>query len=112
MAVHQRPRDGHALLLSAGQLGRKVRNTVSEPNQIQRLTRALVTFRLADLGVERRQFNVLQRRGTGQQIEALKNEADLAVANGCQFFFGQARDFDAFQQVASRRRLSRHPKCS
>ena len=53
------------------------------------------------LRVERGQFDIFQRGGAGKQVESLKDETDLAIADGRQFLLGQFRDGDTFQQVAA-----------
>src|SRR5205814_939928 len=39
--------------------------------------------------------------GARQQVKSLKDEANFAVANGGQLFFGQTRGLDSFQQVTT-----------
>ena len=94
-------RDRHPLLLTAGKLGREVFHAVSQPHQLQRLPGALAAFFLADLCVERGQFDIFQRRGARQQVESLENEADLAIANRRQLFLAQLGNRDSFKQIAS-----------
>jgi hypothetical protein len=38
-------------------------------------------FRLGHAGIDQRQFDILQRGAALEQIEGLKDEADLAVAD-------------------------------
>ena len=65
----------------------------------------LAAFFFADLGVERGQFDIFQGSGARKQVESLKDETDLAVADGRQLFLRQLGDRDAFEQVAAAGRL-------
>jgi len=40
-----------------------------------------VAFGGLEAGVEQGEFDILQRRGAGEEIEALKDKADFAVAD-------------------------------
>src|SRR6185503_6480715 len=80
--VHQRPRDGDALLLAAGELVRMVAEPVAETHGLQRLGGALPPIGSGGLArVEQRQLDVLDRGRARQQVEALEHEADLRVAH-------------------------------
>src|SRR6266852_5170109 len=74
---------------------------VSESDQSKRLARPLLAFCFADARVQRGEFDVFQSGGARQQVEALKNETDFAIANGGQFFLAEAGDLDAFEHIAS-----------
>jgi hypothetical protein len=50
-------------------------------------------------GIDQRQLDIVQGIGTGQQVEGLEDEADLAVAQGGQPGVGQVRDQVAVQPV-------------
>src|SRR5262245_18692054 len=79
--IDQRSRDCDALLLSARKL---IRMTVLAPGQsdgVERLLRASPSLHRRDTSVEHRHLNVLDRRCAREQIEALKNETDLLVAD-------------------------------
>jgi hypothetical protein len=97
--VHQRARNRHALLLAAGKLGREVLDAVSEADQVQGFPRPLFSFLFADLGIERGEFDILQRRRACQQVETLKYKADFLVADCSQLLLTQARNLDAAEQV-------------
>src|SRR6266478_6468537 len=75
-------------------------DAVSESDKSKRLARPLLTFGLADACVQRGQFNILECGGARKQVETQKNETDFSIANGGQFFFAEAGDFDAFEQIA------------
>src|SRR6266852_3068193 len=73
---------------------------VSESDQSKRLARPLLAFCFADARVQRGEFDVFQSGGARQQVEALKNETDFSIADGGKFFFAEAGDLDAFEQIA------------
>ena len=78
--VHERPRDGDALLLSAGQLHGSVMRPIGEADPSERLQGALAAGLAVAAGIDHRQFHIAQRIDAGQQVELLEDEADLAVA--------------------------------
>ncbi len=61
--VHQRARDGDALLLAARQLVRQVMLPVGEPDRLQRGAGAATLLRQRQVAVEQRQLDVLQGAG-------------------------------------------------
>ena len=76
--IDQRPGDGHALLLAAGELGGEMLHAIREPDIAQGPLRRFALQLPPD---HRGQHGVLQRRQFRQQEVALKNEADALVAN-------------------------------
>jgi hypothetical protein len=66
------PRDGDALLLTAGELGGEMVEPMAEPHQLQRRHR--VHRVLGDLGHQR---HVLAHREVGDQVVELEHEADM-----------------------------------
>ena len=80
--VDQRPSDRHALLLAAGQFRRRVIHPPSQADQIQQVPALLAdsAARPFDGRIGRRHADVFERGGTGQQVEALKDEPDAAAA--------------------------------
>ena len=91
----KRPGDGHALLLAAGELTRQVFCPMSHAHALQ----ASVT---SDLRSSRRcrdrsaATHVLKNREVADQIKALKNETDFAIANTRPFGERKIRDFVTF----------------
>src|SRR5687767_11190977 len=81
--VDQRPRDGDALLLPAGELIRVVIHPLAEADDLEHFLRAAVPFGrfhlVAPAVIEQRQLDVVERRRARQEVEALEDEADLAV---------------------------------
>ena len=74
---HQRPRNRHALLLAAGQLGRPVRQAVAEVDRAHELVEQLGVA--VAPGDRQRQADVLLRAQHRQQVEELEDEADLVA---------------------------------
>ena len=99
--VGERAGDGDALLLAAGKLVRLVVGAVGQADRVQRLQGPLALARSGQAlaGVEHRQFDILQRGGAGQQVEALEDEADLLVADVGQFVAAELRDVDAVERI-------------
>src|SRR5712692_4343129 len=98
--VHQRARNGHALLLPTGHLRWKMLRAIRKPNHGQRFGSSLGAFRLRNSRIQRRQFHILERRRSRQQVESLKNKSNLLIANQRQGFLVVLRNVNAFQQVA------------
>ena len=59
--VHQRPGDGHALPLAAGELVGPVLHPVAQPHPRERLGGELPALLGAQAGVDQRQLHVVQR---------------------------------------------------
>jgi acyl-CoA thioesterase-1 len=75
----QCPGDGHALLLSARQLGRKVIGTVRQPDQFEHCAGTAASVMPGQFG---NQLNVLGSSERRNQIEELEDEPDLRAAIG------------------------------
>ena len=86
----QRARDRDALALAAGQLLRQVLQAVAELHQSQQLARALVDLLARPAAQVQRQADVLEARQRRQQVEELKDEADLVAPDARQLVVGQA----------------------
>src|SRR5207247_1200838 len=71
--------DGDPLLLPAGELARLVVLAVGEPDLDEPLAGARPTIACRDARVEERELDVLERGHSGQQVEGLEDEADLAA---------------------------------
>ena len=78
--VDQRPRDRDALLLAARQLRRAMVQPVAEADRRQRRARLARRVARAGAGIDHRQLDIGERGRARQQVEALEDEADLAVA--------------------------------
>src|SRR5438445_10062006 len=83
--IDQRTGDGGALLLPAGKLHGTVPGTIFHFHHFERLQSALAPLAGRQAAVNHRQLDVLQDVELGQEIEELKDEADLPVADAGQF---------------------------
>jgi hypothetical protein len=83
-AVHQRPRDRHALLLATGQLARLVVHAITQAQPLQQLLGTRVAHRAGTAGVHRRHFHIAARIQIAQQVVALEDETEMLAAQ-----FGQ-----------------------
>ena len=54
-----------------------------------------------DAGVDEWQLDVLQGAGAWDQVEALEDEPDLAVAHDCELVVVEAADVDPVEEVAA-----------
>ena len=99
--VDQRAGDGNALALAAGELVGFVMNAVSQADLGERLERDLAALVRRHAGVNERQFDVVQRVGARQQVERLKHEPDLAIADFGQLVVVHLADVGAVQLVAA-----------
>ena len=77
--VHQGPRDGHTLLLAAGELRRVVLLPVGEPHERQRFGGALAGLGGSGARDQHWHLDVLHRGEHGEQVEGLE---DVAHAGG------------------------------
>ena len=98
--VDQGARNGHALALSAGELIRLVVHARFQAHICQGFLGARNPRRGRRAVVDQRQLHVVQRRGPGQQVEGLKDEADFLVADARQLVVIQLADQLAVQPVA------------
>jgi membrane protease YdiL (CAAX protease family) len=79
--VDQRPGNGHPLLLAAGELSRMVVEPVGEADFAERLGGSAASFAGGDTaGIDQGKLDILNRRGAWQQVEVLKDKAEMAVA--------------------------------
>src|SRR5262245_57565241 len=73
-----------------------------QSDRLKRFERAPPTFMRGNVGVEQWQLDVLRCAGSSQQIELLKDEADLLAANLREGIAIELFDADAVERVASR----------
>ena len=89
-------RDGHALLLSARELAGMVIEPLAEADALERLVaRAHALACVRDALVEQRQLDVLDGAGAREQVEALEDEAERAVADLGELVAAHARHLAA-----------------
>ena len=98
-AVDQGAGDGHALALAAGELIGLVIHALAQADVGQRFLGAVDALGGGGAVVDQRQLHVVQRGGAGQQIEGLKDEADLLVADAGQFVVVELADQLAVEPV-------------
>ncbi|KAG1451192.1 hypothetical protein G6F57_016230 [Rhizopus arrhizus] len=79
-AVHQCTRDGHALLLPAGQLAGQVLHAFAPAQPLQQRLGAGMAVGAGLAGIDGRHFHVAQRGQVGQQVVALEDEAEVLAA--------------------------------
>ena len=80
---------------------------VLQPDGAEGVERAPVPLgrlRAAALRVEERELDVLERRRAGEQVEPLKDESNLFVANRRQLIVREARHVAAVQPIRAGRR--------
>ena len=102
--VDQCPGDGDALLLSTGELSRRVAFALGQTEQCQSLPRPRNTRPGTDgtlCRIEQWQSDILDRTGAGQQIETLKHEAEAFTANAGQLRLGQPGHVDTLEEILS-----------
>src|ERR1700726_3967059 len=88
-------RNGHALLLSAGELARIVVHAFREADDAERGFDVLTALGLGELGEQQRQLNVLKRGEYGNEVVHLKDEADVARPPLRELISRHVRDFVA-----------------
>ena len=101
--VDERPRDRDALTLSAGELVRLVRHPVREAHGLQRLDGPLAALAARQTRIDERELDLLQSVRAREQVERLKHEADLLVADRGKLVVGHPCDLAAVENVGARR---------
>ena len=84
----QRARNGDALLLAAGHLGRIVRQALAKPDAAKHVAGAIE--RVIAAGQFQRHGNIFKRRHCRHQVKALKDKSDPVAAKGRQGILIQA----------------------
>src|SRR5512133_1476833 len=77
-------------------------NTFSQADHLQRLACPLQTLILRQSRIQRWELYIFQSSRSRQQIQTLKHEPELPVANACQALLVQLRDIDPVEQIAAR----------
>jgi hypothetical protein len=105
--VHEGPRDGHPLLLAAGELVGSVVGAAAQPDRLEEGAGPAMAlggwpvFPVVDEG----QLHVLEGGRPGQQVEALEDEADRPIAQDGAAIAVEARHVFPGQPVVSGGRL-------
>src|SRR5205814_3001072 len=92
-------RDGHALLLTARKLTRQMFRPMRHAHAIERLRDQSFPVTRAHPAISQRQLDVFKNCQVADQIEALKNETDLAISNARTIGKRKIRHFAAFERV-------------
>ena len=87
----QRPGDGHALLLAAGQHARTVLEPPFQPHSRQQRRGARPRFRHAHPRDPQRHLGILDGREFRQQVVELEHEADIAIPESDEIGIGHLR---------------------
>lgn len=82
--AHQRPRDGNALLLAAGELIGLVPDLVAQAHLLQHGAGAAVALGAGDARIHQRHLHVFQQVQPGQQIVLLEDKAQHLIPDGGQ----------------------------
>src|SRR5262249_51868463 len=90
---HDRTSDGHALLLSAGELARVVVHPFGQADNPQGGFDVLATVGLGKLGEQQRELYVLERGEHRNEVVHLEDESDVARAPLRQLTRGHVGDF-------------------
>jgi|GEM_PF-2282218 len=108
-AAGQRTRDGHALLLAAGEFGRVVLEARRQTHALQRRQRALAALAAGHVAVVQRHLDVVQHVEVGDQVEGLEHETDLLVAQARALVVVHAVHVDAIEQVFAAGEILQQP---
>ncbi|OLB60596.1 MAG: hypothetical protein AUI11_13210 [Acidobacteria bacterium 13_2_20CM_2_66_4] len=91
--------DGDALLLTARQLTRKMLRAMRHADAFERRLDALLPLGGFHASIGERQLDVLEHGEIANQVEALKDKADLAVADTRALRRWQFRDGPVVQEI-------------
>ena len=100
----QRPRDRHALLLPARELGGQEVAPVADPDPLERGLGARLPVGAVAGRVDVREHHVLERGAVAEQVEGLEDEADALRPQRRALVLAQPARVDPVDQVAARRR--------
>jgi ABC-type nitrate/sulfonate/bicarbonate transport system ATPase subunit len=78
--VHERPGEGHPLLLAAGELIRPMSEPMLQPDCLQRTHRPLPSIGGGAATKQERKLHILERIEHGQEVVALEDEAHAACS--------------------------------
>ena len=85
---------------------------VPEPDRLEGVGGQPAVLALAQAAVDQRQADVADRRGPGQQLEVLEDEAHDLVAHRCQLVLGQPGDVAPVEAQRPRGRAVQPPSSS
>ncbi len=94
--------DGNALLLAAGKLVRQMPAAVAHADPLECLRRAALALgRRHVAAISKRQLDVLEDGEIADEVEALEDKTDLAVADACPVGERQAFHLLTVEQIAA-----------
>src|SRR5439155_6565493 len=96
--IDQRPRDGHALLLAAGELNGEMRQAIAEADALQRFFGLLFVRDAMEI---LREHDVFERRKIRYEMKLLKNEADFFRPIADQLVLAKFREIDVINDDMS-----------
>ena len=99
--VDQGARNGYPLLLSTRQLSRKVELPAGQADVGQGALAQFVSIWRFTVLVEQWQFDILECIHSREQVEVLKNEPDLLIANLGELVAIHGFDRNAVQQITA-----------
>ena len=104
--IHEGARDGDALLLSAGKLGREVIGALGEPDDLEGVEGAVAHLAGGEFtaAVKHGELDVFEGGGAGEEVEPLKDEAEFFVAEVGEGVAVEFEDVDAIEKIAAARR--------
>src|SRR5712692_3954163 len=99
--VPESPRDRNALLLAAGEVGRKMRQPVGQPDFREQCLGPRAERRPAQVGRSHGRFDVLERGERRDEIELLEDEAERAETQLCELAVSEPLQLTALEEDLS-----------
>jgi hypothetical protein len=104
--IYETAGDGHTLLLAAGKLVGKMVRAICQTHDLEAVQRAIANLprgMATGATVQHGKLDILERRRAREEIEALKNEAELLIPDVGQFVLVELGDIDAVKAVGASR---------
>src|SRR5579884_2458448 len=105
---YQRSRNGDALLLTTGKLGRAMLCSMGNPHLVEHALDSRLALRGGEIVVEERKLDILANRQLVDQIEALEYESDVALSRFGELRLSQTRNLVPIEDVGTARRTVEH----
>src|SRR5205085_853061 len=96
-------RDGDTLLLTTGELAGQMLGAMAHADALQRFEHKTFALARGHAAIRQRELDILVNSEVADQVKALENESDLAVANTRAFRERQVRDFRSLERIAAAR---------
>src|SRR3712207_4287010 len=97
----ERTRHGDALLLTTGELAREMFRAMTHADALERFEHVLFALARRHAAIGQRQLDVFEDAQVTDEVEALEDEADLAIADARALREREVRDLGAFEGVAA-----------